>query len=106
MRRLHAVLLIPLFGATPVRAVAADSDWRVCVAADYNAHVAYVTQPFESDAAGRALEANVGAFLSKQSLPFQNVQCRLPTDLPQAAAERADAESFVKALGFRLTELR
>jgi hypothetical protein len=87
----------------PASSAAAESDdWRFCIAADYRAHVAYLTPPFESAANGKDLEAEVGAMLTKDNLPFQNVQCRLGTDLPDSVTERSDAEAFVKALGFRL----
>jgi hypothetical protein len=92
---------------TAARAAVADgSDWRFCVAADYGAHVAYLTPPFESEAAGKDLEGRVGARLTQENLPFQNVQCRLPTDLIQSEAERGDAKAFIKALGFRLQRLQ
>jgi hypothetical protein len=102
-----SLLLLPIALATtrPSAAQSEPNDWRFCVAADYRQHVAYLTPPFESAAAGKDLESRVAALLDRESRPYQNVQCRLGAVLPESVIERSDAEAFIKALGFRLLDL-
>ena len=106
MRLASLFFLAAVVAATSAPALADAADWRFCVASDFQDHVAYLTPSFESNAAGKELEGRVGEMLTQEKLPFENVQCRLPTDLSQSLAQRDDAQVFVKAMGFELQSIK
>lgn len=85
---------------------AATTDWRFCVATDFTHRVAYLTNLFESDASATAVGAVISDMLTKQRAAFQNVQCPLPHDRLTSQGRHAEAQFFLKGLGYRVVAVK
>jgi hypothetical protein len=98
-RKSLSALLI-LAGAT-VSSAAQAEDWRFCIAADYGAHRAFVSNLFDSDANRESLEDWFEGVLAERGITHIVAQC--PIGGARHKAERAYAYAKEFNLDFGLS---
>ena len=104
MRLPAAIIIVACFACGPCWAE--DGFWRFCVGSDFDRHVAFVTEIFDSPADRSALESVLSQFLTGQNRVFENIQCPLPSDRSTADERRETARHFVEKLGLKIISLQ
>ena len=83
----------------------AAPEYLFCLAADYKAHIVYITNVFHSTMERERLQAALRVHLTSLRHGFDVIQCPQPTNLPEANDALTTAEEFNKKNGFRIVDI-
>lgn len=85
--------------------LAASSNWRFCVATNFDTRTAYLTQAFDEPGSPETVESQLGAVLRANGLVAQNLQGPLPAEEGEILDRIEKARSLLRGLGLRVVDV-